>query len=192
MPEVLEQPMTEDELIAAFEMPPAKLGDVVLWYWNADKGARKPIIGLVTEVSKRNVGVYLLSAKRPEFHVRHMDDPKLAMNESQREAGGWRHTEARQEQIEWRAIIEQRIDAVEVVKSVGEVQIDRRILPAIATPKKAEKKKNSPISAYHDLRKKAQSLGIEFTKNPTKDWLNEQIAAATKDVVPFETSNTQE
>lgn len=189
MPEVLEQPMTEDELIAAFEMPPAKLGDVVLWYWNADKGARKPIIGLVTEVSKRNVGVYLLSAKRPEFHVRHMDDPKLAMNESQREAGGWRHTEARQEQIEWREGIEKRLERLD---GPVEVQIDRRILPAIATPKKAEKKKNSPISAYHDLRKKAQSLGIEFTKNPTKDWLNEQIAAATKDVVPFVTSNTQE
>lgn len=76
----------EIEKLEAFVMPKPARGQQVLWYPRGIK-SETPEVAFCREVGKR--GIVLAIGGVSYESVRHIDDPKLALNEHQREGGAW-------------------------------------------------------------------------------------------------------
>src|SRR5688572_8889207 len=91
--------------IDAFEMPRPCMGQCVAWY---PSGTRlNSEIAFITRVSKKNVELQRASGTYMTA-VRHIDDPKLQLNEDQRESGAWDFTEQDKKQL----VNEKRIETL--------------------------------------------------------------------------------
>lgn len=77
--------------IDTFVMPRPAIGQLVLWYPNADPNAA-PEVAAVRRRGHRNI-VVGLGGGLPRESVRHVDDPKLKLSPSQRENGAWDFTD---------------------------------------------------------------------------------------------------
>lgn len=93
MSTVLDPNMPTQEEIDTFEMPPVLVGRIVRWYPNAQRNERTMRIAVITKVSKRTCDLTVLAGGQILDVVRHVNDPKLRLNESQREMGAWDFTE---------------------------------------------------------------------------------------------------
>lgn len=82
--------------IDAFTMPKPMRGQSVLFYRNGTKGGQ-PEVGFILKVGTRNLMVMLASGIAQES-VRHIDDPRLQLNDAQRACGAWDFTD------DWKAI----------------------------------------------------------------------------------------
>lgn len=96
MVETLEKPAVnpqQQEAINAFAMPKPLKGQSVLWWPHGVRQDGYDEIGYVLRISGRNVRLRLGDG-RVVAAVKHCDDPKLKLNESQREDGCWDFTDA--------------------------------------------------------------------------------------------------
>lgn len=91
--------------IEQFKMPRPTLGSAVLWYPHATLTER-PTVGFVMEVGARNLTVQVQGVVYES--VRHIRDPKLQLNEHQRENGAWEFPEKSDDGLE------RRVAALEV------------------------------------------------------------------------------
>ena len=145
-----------------FDMPVPVLGTTVRWYQSGLAESRPPGVGTVIRVFHRSLSILLPSGVRMDA-VRHINDPKLQLNADQRECGSWDFTEDVYQRAAWEKKIEERLSAIEASDS----------------PAEEEPVEEKPVAKYHDLRKQAIELGIEFTGNPKAEWLNDQIKEMT-------------
>lgn len=77
----------------SFTMPRPMRGQAVLWWPHGTRQDGLEEIGHVTRLGGRNVRIRLGDG-RIMSAVKHVSDPKLKVNESQREDGCWDFTEA--------------------------------------------------------------------------------------------------
>lgn len=82
----------EHARLEAFDMPEVYQGATVLWYRHGTKEAGTPETVTVIRVRQRAIGVRLAD-NSTVLGVRHIDDPKLTVNEHHRENGGWDHSD---------------------------------------------------------------------------------------------------
>ncbi len=81
--------MTQEEL-EQYVMPRPARGQQVLWYPDADR-TKEPEIAFVKGVSKRSLVLQVNGVAIDT--VRHVNDPKMKVNEFQRVNGGWDYPE---------------------------------------------------------------------------------------------------
>lgn len=86
------QEVSVQEKVQAFVMPKPARGASVVWYQSGQRG-KDFEIAFVLGVSRNSIEVRLASGYAKET-VRHADDPRLLLNEAQRENGAWDYTEA--------------------------------------------------------------------------------------------------
>lgn len=86
-------PVAEDreQEIINYKMPEIRVGAPVLWFANGS-AMKEAILGWVTKLGHRGIRVHLCTGVWYDS-VRHMSDPKLKMNQDQRENGAWDYTE---------------------------------------------------------------------------------------------------
>ena len=82
----------EVERLEAFKMPRPMLGQQVLWRKHASP-TEDPEIGFVLKAGARSIRLQTASGMIVDT-VRHMSDPKLQLNEHQRENGAWEFPES--------------------------------------------------------------------------------------------------
>ena len=83
----------QQSAIDSYKMPAAMKGQSVLWWPHGQRQSGYEEIGHVLRVSGRNLRIRLGDG-RVMAAVKHADDPKLKVNESQREDGCWDFTDA--------------------------------------------------------------------------------------------------
>lgn len=86
-----------DEEINAFVAPEVMIGQPVVFYPMAQINSRRPSMGTVIWIGQNNRIVDILEVDQHgktlvRECVRHVDDPKLKLNEDQRENGAWDFT----------------------------------------------------------------------------------------------------
>lgn len=146
--------------IVSFVMPAVSVGTTVLWYKHARK-TNRAVPAVVVAKSARNIQCRPFTASIIYEAVRHIDDPKLELSADQRETGAWDYTEDHHRL----ANLERRLDRIEA--SLGD-----------KVPKAPEEPKDPRDfqAEYRELKEMATNLGIEFTGNPKRAWLEEAIA----------------
>lgn len=96
-----------DSAIENFKMPFVRVGQPVLWFPGGQRTGKDPHVAFVLKASTRNMTLKTIGGMRYDA-VRHLDDPKLKMNEDQRENGAWDYTdEFKAQQKRWDEIQEQ-------------------------------------------------------------------------------------
>lgn len=96
-----------DEEINAFVAPEVLVGQDVVFYPMAHVNSRRPSLGKVIWIGQNNRIINILETDQHgktlvRECVRHMDDPKLRLNEDQRENGAWDFTPyAKAERARW-------------------------------------------------------------------------------------------
>jgi len=80
------------EAINSFQMPPVRQGMMVRWYQYGEKATGSTTIGFVVRVTNRAIEMRTAEGLFRQT-VRHIDDPKLTLNITQRESGAWDYTE---------------------------------------------------------------------------------------------------
>lgn len=73
--------------IAAYQMPRPSLGSQILWYPHASR-TETPEIAFVLKAGARSIVITTAGGASIDT-VRHVDDPKLELNEYQRLNGAW-------------------------------------------------------------------------------------------------------
>jgi hypothetical protein len=120
----LEKPSTVEEdirqqnrdAIEAFVMPKPEIGQGVTWYSSGTRSGPGEM-AFVLEVGRRNI-VLQRASGTAEASVRHVDDPKLQLNEEQRATGAWDFTK-RDKQLD-RLLVEMT-DLKERVKTLEDL-----------------------------------------------------------------------
>lgn len=115
--------LTQTE-IENWVMPRPARGESVLWYPDGDKN-KEPEIAFVKEVSKRSIVANINGVAWDT--IRHIDDPKLKLNEYQRTNGGWDFISKNNEEFD---DLKKRVEALE------------RAVSLLAPQKAAPKRKN--------------------------------------------------
>jgi hypothetical protein len=88
----------------------------------------------------------------------------MRVNANRREFGSWDYTEAHYRYDREIEALKRRVAALE------------SMAPADDAKEPDEVPRESGVEDYHALRRRAKEMGIEFTQNPPRDWLTEQIA----------------
>lgn len=96
-------------------MPKPPRGAPVVWFVHGRK-SDSPEVGFVIKVGASSVTVQLASGICREA-VRHIDDPRLEMNEFQRENGAWDFTEETRALVDIRARVAELEAEVQALKS---------------------------------------------------------------------------
>lgn len=113
-----------------FVPPDVKVGQDVVYYPMAVRNSRVPSIG---KVMHNNGNVVVLFEVTPtggtmiRESVRHIDDPKLALNQTQRENGAWDHTESTKAELARYADMDEHLRAMEGCL-LGPTKSDRELL----------------------------------------------------------------
>ena len=166
----MSQVPTQEEILL-FEMPGIDLGTPVEYFPNAVRNSGEPRLGFVVRVSRTGRNVVIRTSDGGWFDaVRHIDDPKLQLNQDMRENGAWDRTEYDKE-------LNKRLESID--KRIADMQssvdfVSKRLTGKAATPPVAEK------TPYHDLREKAIDLGIVFKGNPKRGWLEDAVREASE------------
>ena len=97
-----------------FKMETPFFGQMVLFYPDGAKTARKPVVAHVYSASRSGQSVQLQKVGSTEvnYSVRHVDDPRLRESEDQRQEGAWDFLEEHYELKRLQAEVEE-------LKSVG-------------------------------------------------------------------------
>jgi hypothetical protein len=93
MSAVAEMPSDLQEQINAFKMPRPRLGENVLWWRHGTTTVGDPEVAFILKIGQRNVKLRTADGMIYQT-VLHVDDPKLKLNEHQREPGAWQFAEA--------------------------------------------------------------------------------------------------
>jgi hypothetical protein len=155
---------TQEEILL-FEMPSVDVGTPIEYFPTAVRSG-EPRLGFVVRVSRTGRNVVVRTSDGGWFDaVRHIDDPKLQMNQDMRENGAWDRTEYDKE-------LNKRLESIE--KRISDMQssvefVSKRLTGKSASPPVAEK------TPYHELREKAIDLGIVFKGNPKRGWLEDAV-----------------
>ena len=166
----MSQVPTQEEILL-FEMPGIDLGTPVEYFPNAVRNSGEPRLGFVVRVSRTGRKVVIRTTDGGCFDaVRHIDDPKLKLNQDMRENGAWDRTEYDKELNKRLESMDKRI--ADMKSSVAFVS--KRLTGKAAAPPAAEK------TPYHDLREKAIDLGIVFKGNPKRGWLEDAVREASE------------
>lgn len=119
--------MTQEE-VQAWKMPRPARGQQILWFSDADR-TKEPEVGFVQTIGNRSLVIQV--GRTAMDSVRHIDDPKLQLNETQRAHGAWDFPQSEKALLQEFAELKSRVEALE-----------KRMAPA-ATPKK--KVDDSPL-----------------------------------------------
>lgn len=172
--------MTQDmheitqEQIVAFQMPQPEFGEPIAWHYAAARGRQE--LGFIIKVNPRNVSVRLANG-RVHTSVRHIDDPKLLVNQEQAENGAWDFTEHDRKRAA------ERIEFLEEISSLRARVASLEDGPRAAEPrpKRTDPQAGANLKRRWALIHEARALGIEADVSSKTDWLEEQIAAKKAD-----------
>lgn len=89
----LESQAPSEAEVLAFKSPAIRAGTFVRWYPHGYRDPQNERAAVVTKVKSRTVSLHVFSSGQTFDVVRHVDDPKLRLNEAHREDGAWDHTE---------------------------------------------------------------------------------------------------
>lgn len=158
--------------IAEFSMPQATTGTLVMWYRSARRSGSDAIVAYILHCGARTAQLFLASGRRVDA-VRHIDDPKLGLNQDQREQGAWDFTP---ESKKFAA------DKMELEKRVASLE---KAVEALSKSKGGIKKKPGPppgtdnLADYRRLKQRAENLGLN--PNQKKAELQDQIDQKEKE-----------
>lgn len=118
--------------IDSFVAPDILIGSKVLYYPHAILNSRTPSMGTV--IWKGQNG-RIITIQEVDFYgrtlireaVRHVDDPKLRLNEDQREFGAWDFTPFDKADRDWKRQIEKHLKAIDIA-FIGPTKSDRELL----------------------------------------------------------------
>lgn len=169
---------TEQALVpTGFKMPEVRVGSHVLWFQYAVINSKRAIAATIVKVNPGTVELRLADGRIVDT-VRHKDDPKLNLNEHQREGGAWDFTEEFYAEKHFWAETNRRLERIER-ELFGELDslADLDELEA-----GSETKSDSPASRYHRLRQQCKDEGCEFSGNPPEKELLDMLS--TKGIKP--------
>lgn len=89
----LESQAPSEAEVLAFKTPAVRAGSFVRWYPHGYRDPQNERAAVVTKVKTRTLSLHVLSSGQRFDVVRHVDDPKLRLNEAHREDGAWEYTE---------------------------------------------------------------------------------------------------
>lgn len=118
------------EQIDSFRPPRAKQGQSVVFWPSGVRNSRTPSLGVVFYDNGRIVSLMEVALDGRILireGVRHVDDPKLQLNETQRENGAWDFSPAYLEELEWRKDMDAHMRALEGCL-FGPTKSDRELL----------------------------------------------------------------
>lgn len=129
MEAVAELTAEEQKAIETFKPPMVRVGQSVAFYPMGNVG-KKYDVGVVARVWGRLVDIVIFGRGMHTFKssVRHVDDPKLALNESQRENGSWDFTEFEKHERQERIAINKRLTNLEQALVHCSIAGDRNVL----------------------------------------------------------------
>lgn len=121
------------EQIDSFQAPEVLIGQPVAYYPLAITNSRAPSMGTVVWVGQNNRIIRIVEVDQHgrtlvREAVRHINDPKLKLNEDQREAGAWDFTPFYKAECAIRDDIEDRIAALEQAMINPDLKSDRQML----------------------------------------------------------------
>lgn len=123
------QPTHEE--IQTFKAPRAHFGQTVAYFVDGIKNSsRKPELGFMYRPGERVSHIFVPTGAGGGMvreAVRHIDDPKLRMNDDQRSEGGWDFTEYDKGLVARDAYIEKRFRAIEGAL-INPIKTDRAVL----------------------------------------------------------------
>lgn len=93
---VAEVPVSKEEFIANWKMPPINVGQSVVWYAGGQVNSTAPRCGMVIHVSMRSIEVIVQERDRVMRYrdVHNINDPRIRENENISAYGGWDYTES--------------------------------------------------------------------------------------------------
>lgn len=119
--------------IDAFVAPKVLVGQPVVYYPMANVNSRKPSMGTAIWTGQNNRIINILEVDHygrtlVREAVRHVSDPKLKLNDDQREFGAWDYTPFYKHECEIRDDIEERIASLEQAVINPDLKSDRQVL----------------------------------------------------------------
>lgn len=129
MSAVTEMPTQQE--IDSFQAPTVLFGRLVAFFPNAIRNSRKPSLGWVTASNGRITNIFEVTQHGGTLlreGVRHIDDPKLKLNEDQRASGAWDFTEDDKTRAEEDAEFHKRLMALEQSLLAEKGRNDRNFL----------------------------------------------------------------
>jgi len=113
-------PNVTEQQLQSFKMPSVSVGEYVVWHDNAVVTPH-PALAMVIEKFDRMVVVRMLSGTTHES-VRHIDDPKLLLNNKfLTQNGAWDYTPAHKQRVAEEKALLERIDTLEA--RVAELEV---------------------------------------------------------------------
>jgi len=156
MPIVNEEDYVRQEEMMAYQMPKPTVGDIVVWYRNAQRLERREQAAIVTRVGEKAIDVWLIGGS-VVTGVKYFTDPRLRLNDEQREGGSWDFSKS----------------ALQLQARLGEIETK---LDAIEQALRPEPTSNG-FAELQSLRNMAKDLGIKGVHHMTKKMLEEAIEA---------------
>jgi hypothetical protein len=101
--------------------------------------------------------------------ARHIDDPKIRMNEEQRRDGAWDYTDEYLENQRIMGSILNRLDALETDMAKTKVAVATRQVQGEDGDEPAKERKPSGFAQRAALVQEAKALGCKMEKNMTMD-----------------------
>ena len=155
-----EEYVDQQELLQ-YQMPKPEVGDIIIWYRNAQQIERREQAAIVTRVGEKVIDLYLVgSGNRVITGVKHVTDPRLRLNDDMREGGSWDFRKSEQKILARINELATKIEAIE----------------------DALKPESNGFEERQDLRAKAKDLGIKGFQRMTKDMLVKAIDSCRVDV----------
>jgi hypothetical protein len=166
-------PTTEDghyidqKDIDTFVMPRLLSGQTIRW-WGDGTTHRPPTIAIVVAVGRRSIQLRTASGM-VKNEARHIDDPKIRMNEEQRRDGAWDYTDEYLENQRIMGSILNRLDALETDMAKTKVAVATRQVQGEDGDEPAKERKPSGFAQRAALVQEAKALGCKMEKNMTMD-----------------------
>ena len=155
-----EEYVNQKELLE-YQMPKPEVGDLVIWYRQAQRIERREQAAIVTRVGEKVIDVFLVGVGgRVLSGVKHVSDPRLRLNDDMREDGSWDFRKS-----------DQRFEA-----RLGE------LMAKIEAIEEALRPESNGFQEIQELRSKAKDLGVKGYQKMTKEMLLNAIDACRVDV----------
>ena len=125
-----EEYVDQQELLQ-YQMPKPEVGDIIIWYRNAQQIERREQAAIVTRVGEKVIDLYLVgSGNRVITGVKHVTDPRLRLNDDMREGGSWDFRKSEQKILARINELATKIEAIEdALKPFGVKIIDLPLTP---------------------------------------------------------------
>lgn len=156
MPVVNEEEFIRQEELLAYKMPKPAVGDIVIWYRQAQRIDRREQAAIVTRVGEKAIDVWLIGSSIVTG-AKHYTDPRLRLNDEQREGGSWDFSKT----------------ALQLQARLGEIESKLEAIEQALRPEP----KSEGFAELQSLRNTAKDLGIKGVQHMTKKMLEEAIEA---------------